>query len=123
MLIRPRRVSMSGMEYAENGIVPDEIPRIDWITVIVRIAHQPCVVDRLDAPVNACGRAAVELSLVDIDPLLILRAGAIVLVRRTCPAGQAVPSSVLWRGVPPVIRPALKNTHFRRGGAGHIRLR
>src|SRR5271156_430355 len=68
MLVSPRRIMVCGMDNSKNRIIADEIPRIDWITILV--ADQEGGIDRTDTAVAARG-APIEQALIELDPLII----------------------------------------------------
>ena len=78
MLVGPCRVSASLVNDAEDGVGADEIPRVNGIAAIARVADESLGIDGGDAAVGqrGAGRAAVHFGLVDVDAFFIFGGGA-----------------------------------------------
>src|SRR5271167_3215487 len=94
MLVRPCRIAFCGVYYTVDGIVADEVPRIDRIAKLV--ADQLGRIDRADSGVPARG-ASIELALLNVYTLVVFggRTGR-VFSRRARAARQSVTGRDLW---------------------------
>src|SRR6185437_5171351 len=81
MLVGPGGESASGVDHPEDRVHPYEIPRVDRLAAVERIAHQALRIDGVHAAVvPAVGRRAIvdaiELRLVEVVALFVFRASA-----------------------------------------------
>ncbi len=92
MLVRPGGISAGMVNHAENGVRPDEIPGIDRLAAVERVADQFVGIDGFDAAVGSRvgGGSAIELRLVDLDSFLILRSRSVGMAHAAAAVQNAV---------------------------------
>src|SRR5580700_9545417 len=106
MLVDPRGISACGMNYSEDRIRADKIPRHDWRATRLGISLESLVVNRGEPSIRQPGirRSAVQLQIVDVDALVKIGRGPgrwSIGCARTFP--QATAGGFCWRIEGPVI--------------------
>src|SRR5208337_2296362 len=119
MLIRPCRIAPCGVYYSIDGIVADEVPRIDRIAKL--IADQEFRIDRADSGVPARGAGSEQL-LIEVDTFVVFcgRTGR-VFSRRARAARQSVTGRELWWIERAVVSHVVVNSHCAWRCAAHDR--
>src|SRR5271170_4930737 len=90
MLVRPRGIAAGAMDNSENRVGADKVP---WINrIAIGVANQEVGIDRVNPAVPA-RRTAVQLSLIDIDPLVVFGSSA-----RRGSSGRTIPARISVAG-------------------------
>src|SRR6202040_1769045 len=101
------------MNYGEDAVGADELPRHDRLAASAWVADQSLRVDRSQAAVSQsrAGRAAVHLGLVDVDSFFILGSGSSWRPERCAGTrGYAVAGGFRWGRIIPGISDVVINT-------------
>src|SRR5579863_6466923 len=99
MFVRPRSISACRMDDSEDRVCPDEIPWINRVAVVIRIARHARGIQRSYAAVSqrSAGRAAVQQGLVKIDTFLVFGGGSVRCVEIAVSGKYAVTRVVRGR--------------------------
>src|SRR5205807_10559456 len=97
VLVRPRCVAASGVDHAVNRVSADEVPGINRLAAVKRIAFELVGINGFHSAVNGgvSGKAAVELRLVDFNAFLVFGLRPVDLSLEAASGRQSVACSNL----------------------------
>ena len=99
MLVGPCGEAAGGVGDTADRIGPDEIPGMNRLAVVERIARQSSGIDGVDSAIDqAIWPAAIERRLVDFDAFLVFSSGTVGDSHRTLASGDSIASVILRWG-------------------------
>src|SRR6266705_42581 len=119
MLVGPCCVMSGGVDDSENRVHPYEVPGINWRATLEGVTGHLGRIERECATIGPGRCSSVKLGLIDTDPFLIFRRGAVGLPRCADAGEYAIARRGRRRSQHAVIGDIIKYTHRPRGTSGH----